>query len=392
MGRCGCNNTCACSVVAGTGATVTGTGSAADPYVISAGSSGFQALDSATVDHTLTGAGTAGNPYSLTSAVKLSPAAGQLLIADANGLLITCEAVQDCVGAALGNGLTYDDALNRITARLSADAGNAMSIGGDGGLYSAGGGGGGGLTQVTTADTSCIDLSGNGTAGTPLSAAPILDAAAGNLLTCTGTGLRAAVSVGCGLTGTGAAGSPLTADTSGTWPLTDRTGMAFPCPEANTLSETYCAPDGIRTRPESTSLLDRIQGSESPGTTLNAGQSRDFLSTQSITNLSTCRQMHMLGVTRHDWDLSIQPGTQWRVSATVATEENVAGGTNILYRGRWEDPIMRWQFTGTQVGRTLGIAPGATITYNVRMRVECLVGTLTVNQQQVEGRYHGTTV
>lgn len=219
MGRCGCtNNACACSVIAGTGATVTGTGSVSDPYVISSGGGVFTVADTATVDHTLTGAGTVGNPYVLSSAVKISPAVGNLVTADANGLLLTCEAVQDCVGAALGNGLIYDDAGNAIRARLSTDGGNGMTFGSDGGLYSSGGGGGGGLTSVSTTDNTCLDFSGNGTPGTPLTAAPVINAAAGNLLTCTASGLRAALTVGaCGLTGTGAPASPLAVNT-GAWP------------------------------------------------------------------------------------------------------------------------------------------------------------------------------
>jgi hypothetical protein len=205
-------------VIGGTGTTVTGTGSVSDPYVINAGGSALQVLDTNTVDMSLTGAGTGGNPYVISSNVRVSPTAGNVLTTDAGGLLITCEAIQDCVGNAFDDGLEYDDIANQFRARLSTDGGNSMSFGTDGGLYSVGGGGGGGLTFVSTADTNCLDISGNGTPGTPLSAAPIINAAAGNLLTCTATGLRAALTVAaCGLTGTGAPASPLAVNT-GAWP------------------------------------------------------------------------------------------------------------------------------------------------------------------------------
>lgn len=199
--------------------TVTGVGSTTDPYVVSASAGAFNASDTSTVDHTLTGSGTLADPYVLTSTVKVSPtAAGNLITTLGDGLAVTCEDVQDCIGQALDDGLVYDDAANQIRARLSTDVGNAMVFGTDGGLYTAGGGGGGGLTFVSTTDTNCIDLTGNGTALQPLSAAPIVAPVAGNLLSCAAGGLRALLTVGaCGLTGTGATGSPLAVNT-GAWP------------------------------------------------------------------------------------------------------------------------------------------------------------------------------
>ena len=55
-----------------------------------------------------------------------------------------CNTIMDCVGANLGNGLTYNASLRKVLLKLSATAGNQASIGSDGGLYVTGSGGGGG--------------------------------------------------------------------------------------------------------------------------------------------------------------------------------------------------------------------------------------------------------
>lgn len=180
-------------------------------FVPAAAASGVvTVLDTPTVDLTLTGNGSVGTPYVVSAAVKVSPAAGNLVTSDANGLLLTCESVQDCVGNAFGNGLVYDDAGNAYRARLSTDAGNSLSFGTDNGIFAPTGGG----ATVVTQNTNCISMAGNG-AGVPLSASPIVDPLAANLLSCTATGLRAVLTTANSncvtLTGTGAAGSPLTA-------------------------------------------------------------------------------------------------------------------------------------------------------------------------------------
>jgi len=110
--RCGCSGTCGCVVAGGAGITVTGNGSIANPIVVS-----FTG-----------GAGAA------------------------------CEAVMDCVGANIGNGLVYDSVNKRLAALVSGDAGNTTTIGSDGGLYSngTGGGGGGGVTVDQLATSNLI--------------------------------------------------------------------------------------------------------------------------------------------------------------------------------------------------------------------------------------------
>lgn len=290
VARCGCSNTCSCSVVAGAGVTVTGVGSTTDPYVISGAAGSFTASDTSTVDHTLTGAGTLSDPYVLTSNVKVSPSAvGNLITILGDGLAVTCESVQDCVGQALDDGLEYDDANNQIRAKLSTDVGNSIAFGTDGGLYSTGGGGGGGLTFVSTTDTNCIDLSGNGTALQPLTAAPVVSPVAGNLLSCAAGGLRALLTVGaCGLTGNGSAASPLAARV-GAWP--------FPCSVDTFAGNVYCDSSGtLRSEPRGRTMFNQnSQNTSYANLAVPAGfdvliESRTLL----IENPDTCRSSFVL--------------------------------------------------------------------------------------------------
>ncbi len=66
MARCGCaGQSCGCLVIAGTGAVVTGAGTAQDPYVVSLQGSRLSVIDSPTIDLTLTGTGDSISPYVL---------------------------------------------------------------------------------------------------------------------------------------------------------------------------------------------------------------------------------------------------------------------------------------------------------------------------------------
>ncbi len=179
MAKCCGLSPCNCRVVAGTGTTVTGNGSAANPYTISSDAGTPTPLgvtDSPTVDLTLTGTGTAGDPYDVSAAVILDPAppaGGTNLLAEGpDGLYVECADVRGCLSA--GDGAGYDPATGEITARVSADAGNTTVIGGDGGLFTPPS-----STTVQATDTPSIDVtvSGTGTAANPydVSAAVILD-------------------------------------------------------------------------------------------------------------------------------------------------------------------------------------------------------------------------
>ncbi|WP_030236770.1 hypothetical protein [Streptomyces sp. NRRL S-350] len=126
--------------------------------------------DTSTVDHTLTGTGTAASPYVLSSVVKLDPTppggGTNLIKAGANGLYLECAQVRTCISE--GPGIDYDPATGVIKAQLSADGGNSLTFGTDGGLWAPVGGGGGG-TIVQILDTSSVDMAitGTGAAGDP---------------------------------------------------------------------------------------------------------------------------------------------------------------------------------------------------------------------------------
>lgn len=122
MARCGCTGSgiCECTIQAGTGTTVTGTGSTPDPYIVSASPAvgEIEGLDTASVDMTVTGDGTVGTPWEISATV-------------------IPEAIRDIIGTALGSaqGLVYNDAGDTISALISGDANNSLTFGTDDGLY-----------------------------------------------------------------------------------------------------------------------------------------------------------------------------------------------------------------------------------------------------------------
>ncbi|MDX2731017.1 hypothetical protein [Streptomyces sp. PA03-2a] len=181
---------------------------------------------------TLTGDGTAGD--ALTAAPVLDPDPGNQLQCGPTGLLVpaaaevTCDDVRPCISA--GPGAAYDPATGVVTAHLSTDAGNTLVVGGDDGLFVPAAAG----STVVVADGTCISLTGDGTAGDPLTAAPVLDPVAGNQLQCGPDGLvvpaAAGLEVGPGLTGTGVVGDPVEAAVNA-WPyacdLDDNAGLVY---------------------------------------------------------------------------------------------------------------------------------------------------------------------
>ncbi|MFF1468059.1 hypothetical protein [Streptomyces mirabilis] len=173
MGKCCGLSPCNCRVTAGSGVTVNGNGSPANPYVISADSAtptGVQAADTPTVDTTVSGTGTAADPYVVSSAVILDPVppggGSNLAHAGPDGIYVECADVRQCISS--GDGAAYDPATGVVSARTSTDAGNTVVFGSDGGLFSAGGGGGA-PTVVQAGDTTTADntVTGTGAAGDP---------------------------------------------------------------------------------------------------------------------------------------------------------------------------------------------------------------------------------
>ncbi|MFJ6565594.1 hypothetical protein ACIQMV_38295 [Streptomyces sp. NPDC091412] len=181
MAKCCTSPGCKCTVTAGPGVTVDGNGSPSLPYIVSAEGGGTTALavtDSETINFDLTGTGTPGDPYEITGSVILDPAppggGSNLLNEGPDGLFVECADVRTCFSAT--DGATYDPASGEIGAKVSTDAGNQTTIGGDGGLYTPAA-----STAVEAKDSPTVDVtvSGTGAAGDPyeVSAAVILDPA-----------------------------------------------------------------------------------------------------------------------------------------------------------------------------------------------------------------------
>lgn len=95
MARCGCSGSgCSCVVQGSGGISVTGSGTAANPFVVSGGGV-VTVQDTATIDLTLTGAGSGGSPYVLKADAQINvmeladtagtAATGQVLAKQADG-------------------------------------------------------------------------------------------------------------------------------------------------------------------------------------------------------------------------------------------------------------------------------------------------------------------
>jgi hypothetical protein len=168
MAKCCGSRGCTCAVTAGPGVTVDGNGSPTSPYVVSAGAASptvVQAADTPSVDVTVSGTGSAADPYQVAAAVILDPAppgGGSNLIGEGpDGLFVECAGVRGCLSA--GDGAAYDPGTGEVEARLSADAGNTVVFGSDGGLF---------VPPDAPLEVGC-GLQGDGTAGAPLAAFPI---------------------------------------------------------------------------------------------------------------------------------------------------------------------------------------------------------------------------
>lgn len=142
MARCGCENTCNCSVVAGSGVVVTGTGGVADPYIVSSSASeaawNYRTTD--TVALTRTGQGTPELPYELKGDARLKSAGGLTSDSDGisvkvdpiagNNLVVTASGLR--VDAAAGVGVDPDGGIilgpDGLAVEIDPAAGNALTI------------------------------------------------------------------------------------------------------------------------------------------------------------------------------------------------------------------------------------------------------------------------
>lgn len=84
MARCGCSSECSCTIIAGDGVTVTGTGVPGDPYIVesSASPSAIEYRDTPSVNMTFDGTGTGADPFEVSGDVKTAPAGGLKVQAD----------------------------------------------------------------------------------------------------------------------------------------------------------------------------------------------------------------------------------------------------------------------------------------------------------------------
>lgn len=148
MARCGCNPTCSCKINGSACLTGTGIGTPTNPYsfdvavdgeTLVCGPNGLQrvlfTVDTNTVD--IEGDGSLANPLEMhvirtpTPQIPDPDALGfpnliQELPGPGGGIYVSCEDVQDCVGAALadmlvGDCLVYDDVTNSMILRICAE-------------------------------------------------------------------------------------------------------------------------------------------------------------------------------------------------------------------------------------------------------------------------------
>lgn len=154
MARCGCADFCGCVLKAGDNVSLTGVGTASEPWVL--------------------------------GMVPPPP---------------DCAVTMDCVGANLGAGMIYEPTARRVRLLYSGDPANIAGPGSDGGIFVPAPGGPG-SNAIVVADTTSVDLDGDGTAGTPLRATVVAGSVA--VLTANSTSV--------GFTGAGTTASPLLAN------------------------------------------------------------------------------------------------------------------------------------------------------------------------------------
>ncbi|MEU0947620.1 hypothetical protein ABZ379_33710 [Streptomyces canus] len=435
MSDCGCSSRrCTCTVTAGPGVTVDGNGSTSTPYVISAGAgvpTAISAADTPTVDTTVTGSGSAADPYEVSAAVILDPAppggGTNLVHAGPDGVYVECADVRGCLTA--GDGIAYDPATGEIAARPSADAGNTVVFGSDGGLYAAGGGAST-PTIVQAQDTPTVDTTVTGT-GTPadpyeVSAAVILDptppggginlvhagpdgvyvecadvrgclsagvgidydAATGSIaaegtvveagtgVTVTGTGTpadpyevsTAPPETGCGLTGDGSTAAPLTAAVTA-WP--------YPCDVDANAGGVYCDSSGqLRSEPRGQVTFQQDQQVLNVADlTVPAPQDTEIAThTITVANPDACRPAFVMMEGEVDADFNLPAGAG--AALGIATDEMS------YLRNSGSSAILDTHVQGTKVVNGGTIAPGGTLTFTLSIRMGKGSGGATYNRVQ----------
>ncbi|MCF3960599.1 hypothetical protein [Streptomyces fuscigenes] len=372
----------------------------------------LQAGDTTSVDTTVAGTGTAADPYVVSAAVILDPTppagGANLLTSGPNGLYLECADVRGCISA--GDGAAYDETTGVVSARPSTDAGNALAFGTDGGLLVMPTGGGE-PTALQAGDTGTVDttVSGAGTAADPyVVSADVIVAPEDNGLEATADGLLVAPSddagnrlefgadgrlfvppvppleTGCGLQGEGTTASPLAAfPIAGSQAWTDD----WDCdPVANSTLKCDPTSGALWTPPEHSSAAATVQQSH-PVAGLaftNTGGavlvSNDAWSegTYTADSLTDCRGISFS--CRFTGHLEIT----WTANATfdVGYAIQIDGGSlavrlchSVLAAGSASH--QRWSF-GVSEGAVVGPHTGKSVRVYPAIRVTA--GTATVNQ------------
>jgi hypothetical protein len=220
-------------------------------------------VDSATVDLTASGI----SNHTVTAAVRLSAAAGQILTSDAAGLLVTCESVQDCVAPMMtANGFVYYDVNGQWDT--TGTAGQFLAANGTGGA------------TWTTASGTYAAQSITRTAATG-------GTVAGTTPQTFGSGQTLDFIAGEGIALTTAAGPSLTIAVRTS--ATSMTAAGFTCADTNG-APIFITATGLRTVPPHTSqALLRLTINQT-GVGLAAGTiGTQATINRTITNPSVCR-------------------------------------------------------------------------------------------------------
>ncbi len=298
-------------VEAGDNVTVTGTGTTADPYVVSSAGGGDSTVVQGGDGTTVTGSGTAGDPY----VVNADPP--------------SCDDVRPCLSA--GPGATYDPATGVIGAEPTVvTAGDRVTVTGTGAA---------GDPYVVAADApSCDDVrpclvAGDGIDYDPatgtIAARPSTDA--GNTLgfgTDGGLMVPAAepLETGCGLTGDGSAGAPLAA-VVGAWP--------YPCDVDANAGAVYCDSGGqLRSEPRPMATFVQDQQVLNPANLVVPTPEDTVVASHTlpITNPDPCRPAFVMVEGEVDADFNLPPNSGAALGITTDEMSYVAnnGATTLL--------------------------------------------------------------
>lgn len=425
MARCGCAPKCNCAVTAGACTTITGDGNPDNPYILEVvvddasvfcTPAGLEArlftIDTNTVD--LEGDGTQANP--LTADVILTPdgnvpdpdavGQGNLIKLGPTGIYVSCEDVQDCVGAAItqlavSDCLEYEDATNTIRVLIcgepnglecaapgdipgcpdgglavvpSSDPSNALTFGTDNRLFAAG-------TAIQAGD--CLLITGTGTAGDPFVLTPQVAPELNGLECIPGQGLAVIPS-------SDANNGLIFGSDQRLWvdrcpfligAAEVRFGQVGPCFEligdgCNTALQAIlrissfvcngveCRPDGLYVESESTPLPDPVTvTTNTPGFpglgpfNGNGNQVVDGPQCITITNPSQCRNMVTTGSLRGFTDVGRQNGF---MQAQFEISDAPGGPFQVVHRNGQAEPTPPSRLTQNAEwqGNEIVIPPG----------------------------------